>query len=634
MPKLFSKTKPQKIQGVKIKADELYDFTDSYRREQSIRFLYDYMRQERDEQEKYWVRMRSYYDGIHDTTREIDSFVQSQGLPWTPAQSSDGFIHVETQIDPVIPEFEMSGRDDDFDNAKAKQREAVVRYVVENNPMEAMNNRNERRLNTYGNAAWKVAWDMSISKPGIEGDIVIGNPKPPQLFFDPSVTEDIDECEYMCLVYRMHKMKVQRTFNKDLKRIGKTIKDFNTGWGIEDTEFMKDISDNAELNSGIYDAQDETLQIKEFWFKQPYDGSETINGIKYTWEAGDIACSILINETEIKYLPKYWRNTNCKMYPFVFYAKVTNEECIYGKSELEMIKDFIDTSDRSLAYGQLNDAFMSNDIIIMPENALADDSQPENVPGAIWKTKASTPPGAIARLGNLSAAQKPIYDTVNLFREYMQQTTGNFDAFQGNEPQRVTTATGIAILNDRAKSRQEIKKSDRAAGFKRLFQLIDYTALEYYDDDRVIFLGAKNPTEQPKVFTYNSSKMRVFDDRTGDYYYPTVDVSVNVGDGLKRSKAFTIQALQELMKTPITPDNYKIAIAYLDEISIPQRTELKKWIEEKFAAVEQQEKINQEIQQNKPTLLPEDIMNELTEEERAAVEANPELLDSILGGTQ
>ena len=63
----------------------------------------------------------------------------------------------------------------------------------------------------------------------------------------------------------------------------------------------------------------------------------------------------------------------------------------------------------------------------------------------------------------------------------MEQTTGNFEVNQGKEPTRVTTASGIALMNERAKSRQTLKKAGRTEGFKRLYSLIDYTALEFYE---------------------------------------------------------------------------------------------------------------------------------------------------------
>jgi hypothetical protein len=585
-PKLFKGKKKETKSGVKIVADELYNYSDLERREATIRFLYSYAKTGRSSWEEYWSLMRRYYDGEHDTPKQMAAFVQSQGLPWNPTQCTDGYIHVETQIDPTIPEFEFSGRDDDADSTKAKTRENVVRFVLDNNPMELMNTRNERRMNIYGLAAWKVPWDNTIEKPGISGDIVISNPKMTQLFLDPTATEDIDDCEYLGFVYRMHKMKAKRYFAKDLNRVGKNINDFATGYGIEDTEFMKS---RDEYDSTTFDNPDDTLQIMEWWFRQPEDGSETIEGLKYEWKAGDIACVILINEEEVRFIPKYWRKTNCSMYPFSVYCKVPNDDYIWGKSEIEMIKDLIDSTDRQLAYAQLNDAFTANDIIIMEENALADNTDFQNVPGGLVKTKTGQI-NNVRRLAGLTSTHIQMYESAAKYKEYMQQTNGNFDINQGGEANlKVTTATGLAILNDRSQSRQGIKKADRSYGMERLIKLIDYTALEYYNDNRMIFIGAKSKDAQAISFPYNSDEMMI-PGKDGDYY-PIVDVKMHLSDGLKRSKAFTSQALQELAKMQITPENYKFIQAYIETIDIPQKVELNDFIEQVVGQLQQAEQM-------------------------------------------
>jgi hypothetical protein len=141
-------------------------------------------------------------------------------------------------------------------------------------------------------------------------------------------------------------------------------------------------------------------------------------------------------------------------------------------------------------------------------------------------------------------------------------------------PSNVNTLGGQLQLQEQGNKRLNLKKTDRKAGFERLFKLIDFTALEFYDDDRVIYIGAKSKSEEPVNFVYNSDLMKVND------YYPTVDVQIHVGNGIQNSKALTIQALSELSKMTITPQNYKFVKAYIDEINIPQRVELNKFIDE------------------------------------------------------
>ena len=567
--------------------------------------------------------MKKYYDGEHDTPLQMAAFVQSQGLPWSPTQCTDGFIHVETQIDTNIPEFEFSGRDDDQDSAKAKQREFVCRYIMDENPIDVMNTRNERRMNLYGLAGWKVAFDLAKKMGRYDGNIEIGNPKPQQLFWDPNVTDDIDEGEYFALVYRMHKMKVARAFAKDLKRIGKTIQEFAVGYGYEDTEFLKE---ENEVDSSNFDYADETLQITEWYFRQPEAGKSKIDDLEFEWEAGDIGLVLLINQEEIRYVPKYWRKTDCDMYPLSVYCKVPNDDTITGKSEIELIKDYIDSTDRALAYAQLNDAFMANDVVIVEEGALADDCELQNVPGGVNRVKQGRT-GGITRLPGLSGANRPLYESADKFKQMMQNTNGNFDIAQGNPSVKAKTAFEIAALNDNANTRQNLKKADRTAGWKRLIKLIDYTALEHFDDDRLIYIGAKSKDEQPTQFNYNSDNMRVLDGDSGEFYYPTVDVKMHIGDGLKNSKAFTISALKELAEMQVTPQNYKFIQAYISTIDIPQKVELNEFIEQIAGAQQQPSEGGQEVSaQDLINMLKEEGM---TDEELDVLEAQPEIIAQV-----
>ncbi len=610
------------MNNTKIKKNMLYDYSSLETRENTVRFLVGNSKIARSGWEEYWIKCKNYYDGEHDTTNQLRTFISNNGLPWTPSQCEDGFIHVETQIDPNVPEFEFAGRDNEYDAGKAKKREYVCRYITEANGIQKQNIKNERRLGIYGTSVWFVSWDMNARMGEYIGDIKISAPKVMQMFFDPNVTENIDDGEWVAFSYRMHKMKVARVYKNELKALKKDIESFSTGFGREDTEFMRE-----EYDTATYDADDETLKISLFYFRQPQDGKKIIDDVLFTWQAGDIGVITLINDEEVKSVPKIWRKTGCDMFPFSVYNRVPNDDFLYGKSEVERIKDMMDATDREMSYAQLNDAFMANDIVLMEENALADDGELPNHPGAVVKTKTGKI-DAVRRLGNLSGYNKANYDAADKFRDLMQSINGNFDAYAGKEPKRITTATGLAILNDRAKSRQDLKRFDRTEGFKRLYELCDYMALEYYDDDRIIFLGASVTKEKPEQFSFNSNDYRVWDDKTEKWYYPKVDVKINVGDGLKNSKAFTVQSLSELIKTPITPQNYKIVMAYLDLINIPNKQEIKAYIEE-FMKKQEQLQMAQMGGVPPKELKIQDVISQLSPEEQSELEQNPELMADI-----
>lgn len=552
-----------------------YDYSSVYSRESAVKQLLRRAELAKSGVCEYWDRMRSYYDGTHDTSVFSNEFGTENSLPWACAQSTDGYIHVESQIEPDMPEFEFSPRGGD-DSQKAKQREKVVRYICDRNNMNYKNSRNERRLGIYGSAVWKVCWDNNYREDGVCGEVIIDNPHPKEIFPDPTAA-CVDDCEYIGYVYSMHKEKARRTFAAEL--------------ALRELDFNELIANSSngneyfpEENSLIGNfANSEVVQITEWWFRQPADGQTDITYFSdgspktahYSYNAGDIGLCVLLNGVEVRYIPKYWNETNCTMFPFVIYDRLPRENTLWGKSELEAIIPFIDAADREIAYAQLNSAFSSNDIIIAEENALCDDCELENAPGAVWKLRPGMM-GKVQRLGNSAYAESYLHSNYDKWKALMQETTGNFSINQGNEPQNVTTATGIALLNERAKNRSSLKKIDKSVGFKRLFELCDRTALEYYDDGRIVFCGAAQDGEL--IYRSGDYKRSL----NGKTYIPTVDIKIHIGDGLANSKAFTISAINSLISTPITQDNYRIVKSYLELIDIPMRKEICDMLDEKF----------------------------------------------------
>jgi len=619
----------QKMDSVKLQTGNLYDYSTSDARVNTVRYLYAYAKNQRMSQVAKWTLYNDYYEGKHKVQAELQASCQERNIPFIPATIQDPFIHVESQIMPEIPDFEFSGRDDDTDNMKAKQRQYVVQYIVEDNRINSMNTENERQLNKLGNAFWKVAYDYSLRDGEAQGKIVIGNPDPANIFPDPAALE-LDDCEYIDYVYRLHKIKAGRVFADDLKRLDLTIFDLATDGLYSETEIY---------DSSTHDVMTDTLQVIEHWFRQPFSGSDTYeyteNGVstkeKVSWESGDMACSILVGNRELRYIPKYWKSTGQqnKLYPIVKYCKVPINKSFWDRSELAPILDLVDAADREFAMTILNDTFTANDIIIMEENALSDDTTVENVPGAIWRTK-SGQINNVRRLAGLANMNNGLKDTLTYIRELIKETVGNFDVNQGGAPpSNVKTLGGLVELRQQGERRQSLKKADRTAGFERLYELIDWTALEFYDDNRLIFLGAEGDvkeqmqiqangmmsqeqqieyaqqqqamqqqaqqtgqqapqmqppnmdrTKGPVVFKFDSSQYNK------DGYYPRIDTVVQVGDGITHNKAFTLSATETIAGMNITVENYKIVCEMIDIMQLPNRKDIKQYLEQYFSSLQ------------------------------------------------
>ena len=567
-----------------------YDYTTTESRLECIPALFDKAKNARTVQEAEWERYNDYYNFIHDVTAELKEVCDERGLPFTPAVCPDPWIMVESQIDPIVPVPEFRGRDDDQDSEKAKIRELAVKYIVENNDLDHMNTANERRLLKLGDAFWKACWDIGMRCGQSEGDIRIADVSPDAIFPDPSLRcGDLQQGQYLAYVYTLHKVEFWQTYGRRLRELGKSADEVESaGYVPRESVF--------DLSTAIDDAAD-TVQILEFWFKWPDDGEiETPDGKKVKVHAGTVACSVQAGDVELKLVPNYWANTwrQCKLFPFVHYWRIRDENSFWNKSELFPILDLVDAEDRKLGSALMNDAFMSNDIILAEQNALAEGSEITNVPGEVIYLKQNRM-GAVQRLGGLQTAGNATI-LLNYLKERIEAANRNWDSAQGKETARQTTATGLAMLREDSNEQADIKKADRRAGFERLYQLLDWLALEFFDDGRLLFLGANKEKgrEQAQSVHYNSAAFTqtmppVMDMLTGKVvrdewtYYPKVDVTVTAGDGAAKGKTATLQALAQLTQAPITADNWELYAAQLDILDIPDKDRIIDGWRAKFA---------------------------------------------------
>ena len=588
------------------KNGRVYDYTTEEGRVATAEWLFEQAKNERTAVEDGWVRNEGYYNFVHAAAAEMREALEEQGIDWTPAVVPDPFIQVESQLVPEVPQPEFHGRDDDADGEKARKREFAVRYIVEENRINDMNTSNERRLRKLGDAFWKAYWDETMPCGEQSGNIRIKDVSPEDFYPDPTAgREGLEACEYVDYIYTMHKLKFWRLYHDVLEKKGILLEDLlQTQYRVEDGLF-------EPVTSGTL-ARDDMVQILEHWYRNPRDTKEA--------PAGAIGCTMQAGGVEIKWIPNYWEKTGrqCRLFPFIHYWCIRDETQFWNRSELDPILSLVDAADRQIAIGQLNDAMMANDVVLVEEGALADGAEFTNVPGAQVTVKQGRM-GGVARLGGLNNGIQSV-SAVNWFLDQIQRTSRNYDSNNGRETARVTTASGLLQLRGDAETQQKLKKADRDAGFCRLYELLDWLALEYFDDDRLLFIGAKKKGEQPQSLTYNGDAFArragvrvdmltaaVTDE--GFDYYPRVDVTVTAGDGLSKNPATTVEVLDKLAASQITADNWELLAAELEYLDIPQKQEIIESWRRKFA----------------PTVPPE-----VTQ----ALESDPELLAAVQEAVQ
>lgn len=578
----------------------IYDYSTPESRVVTAEWLFEQAKNERTAKEAEWIAHNDYYNFKHDALLEMMDALADMDVPWNPAAVPDCFVQVESQIVPDVPQPEFKGRDDDMDSVMAKERELAVRYILEANRVNDMNTSNERRLRKLGDAFWKCYWDETMCLGRERGNIRIKDVSPEDIYPDPTVgNEGLQAGEYVAYIYTMHKLRFWRIYHKELKKRGIELEDvMGQQYRLEDGILEPYTKGSA--------ARDDLVQVMEFWFKVPHDMK--IDG--KTLPAGAIACTIQVGGREIKFIGDYWKRTKCQLFPFVHYWCIRDETGFWNKSEIAPIKDMVDAADRQLAFSQLNDAMTAADLIIVEEGALAPGSEITNRPGAKVTVEQGRA-GGVARLGGLNSGGR-LLNSVSWMLDQIQRTNRNYDTNTGKESARITTASGLLQLRSDAEGQQKLKKADRDRGFERMYELLDYLALEFFDEDRMLFIGAKERGEEPKILKYNSRKYErtipaVRDMESGEElegertYFPRVDVTVTAGDGLSRNPATTVQVLDKLAATPVTADNWKLLRETLEYLDIPQKQDIVKEWERKFAPIVPPELI-QELEQN-PVLL-------------------------------
>ena len=550
----------------------IYDYATPEGRVATAEWLFQQAKDERAVVEAMWRKHNDYYNFAHDAAREMAEAMEESDIPWTPACIPDPYIMVESQINPDIPQPEFHGRDDDMDSKKAKERELAVKYIVEANNIDDMNTSNERRLRKLGDAFWKAYWDETMPCGERRGNIRVKDVAPQDIYPDPTAGADgIQNGEYVFYIYTLHKLKFWRLYHDELRRQNKMLDD------IVSAATYREQDDILEPYTQSTASRDDLVQVMEFWYRQPFDGQ----GVR----AGAVGCSIQAGGVELKNIPDYWEKTGeqCDLFPFVHYWCIRDETQFWNKSELEPIMALVDAADRELATGLFNDAMMANDVIIMEDGALAPGEEFTNVPGAVVRVNQGRG-GGIARLGGL---QNGVQSTamIGWLQDQIQRTNRNYDSNNGRETARVTTASGLLQLRSDAQQQTQIKTADRNAGFVRLYELLDWLALEYFDDDRLLFIGAKQEGDEGESVIYNGDKYAltipaVVDPLTGEtlsesrIYYPRVDVTVTCGDSLKKSPAATVEVLDKIAATQVTPDNWKLIAAMLEYLDIPQKQDI------------------------------------------------------------
>ena len=96
--------------------------------------------------------------------------------------------------------------------------------------------------------------------------------------------------------------------------------------------------------------------------------------------------------------------------------------------------------------------------------------------------------------------------------------------------------------------------------------------------EKMMFNADDFAEEMPEVYDLQGNLVR-----ESWTYWPRIDVTISAGDSVVRGKQATLQALQALTQSQITPENYKLFAAQLQVLDIPGKQEIIDDWEQRFA---------------------------------------------------
>lgn len=565
--------------------NKFFDFSDNSI-EQTINDLVSEAQMARADAEGRWLKNDKAYMRFREQLKRynVDDSENAETVePLKQYALTDEYIQVESQINPDIPEPLFRGRDNKQDEKKAKQREYIVKYVLYANDIKSKNTNLERSLKKYGDAFYKVYYDPEkLYKDNLRGEIRIEQVNIDNIFPDPTARR-IEDCEYIAQIYFMHRRKAKRMWGDLFKKHNIDI-DTITTETIKATETLAD----SEIES-----EQHKVQICEFWY---------IN------DEGNIALAMLINGKVFNHIKQYWQETGeqCKLYPFVHFYTIKDERNFWNISELEVILPLCEINNEMLNAGLTNMAYMSNDVWAMQYQTDQEKNEIvsiDNVPGSIIPYKLGFAPPQ--RVGGLNPLSK-FFDNIENIEHKIQRTTRNYDSNQGGETKRVTTASGVAQLRADAAEQSNKKDFDKLQAWKRMFILIDWTGLEFYKEERLIYIGVPkrignkidtSGQKEPMLENLDTANGDIFfkfksddvrqslnpryetDKNTGElvevadgYYYPTVDCEVSPTNSAQTNAI--IDTLMQLASIKLTVDNYKFVIKAVSLLDIPDKDEI------------------------------------------------------------
>lgn len=161
-------------------------------------------------------------EALMDGTRKLRPLTKDDVNPCTREPNETPHVwnivheNIESMVDSNIPQPKVMARRKK-DEPLAEKIEAMLRNVLEQLPMEEINDQQERTVPVQGGGMYYVEWDQTIRGPRSMGDVVVSILHPKLVVPQPGVYTGIEDMDYIFLQIPQTKGYIRRRYGVDVR---------------------------------------------------------------------------------------------------------------------------------------------------------------------------------------------------------------------------------------------------------------------------------------------------------------------------------------------------------------------------------------------------------------------------------
>lgn len=542
---------------------------------------------------------------------------------------------IESQIDITVPSPRVDELEED-DADRKQMIEGQLKHFSESDDIKVIVAENERICKKNSYAIMKVCYDPEYSGHTYMGKIKLVNPHPVNVVFQKNV-------------YRIKDMRhLWHIENRDIdsacQEYGEEFRDALETDGAE-YNYLEQFSASTSREStstGI-------LSVVECWYK---DEDNDVNVL--TW-ANDV---ILAHKKKFFYKKDlikgngayyeivsreiYDENKNVigteqikvrakvpKDFPFVQWFNVPKEKSSRGKADPEIIFDQQEAIKKVMSYEEERLLKGNTKIITRKGSGLAN-----KINNSVTQILETENPTSDVFVIDMKTQDRSLKEYYQIMTQAAKDAIGVTDAGQGIiENNSQLSGRAIEQLSANSTGRLSSKIFQKHIAFSQLYRMCYDFMIAFYDDKRPY----RYDNENKKVYGYFNKSDLVKQDSAGEWYYPDFDISITTDSGLPKDRRFLLDFINKagnridniqywtMAESIGIPGSAKI----LDMLQNQQQQQIDMQQAQQGQAPQMPQQVPQQVPQQQPSQIDE-ILAELTPEELAAVEANPELLKQIM----